>query len=115
MKFDFKEPLFINEGFSDTTVMIDMGFQAIGKYNDLHKLDNRLIGLIKCFKHVIIVSDANDSGIRGAEELHKRLPNAEVILPEKSYKDIREQYLGEGKYKVQAKIKYTLGKLRKWD
>jgi len=103
IKFDFKEPLFICEGFSDTAVMIDMGFQAIGKYNALHKLNKKIIDQIKRFKRVFIISDNDECGRKGTWELAGKLQpggNLEVvkgIYPLPSVKDIREMYLKEGK------------------
>jgi len=103
IKFNLEEPLFICEGFSDTAVMVDMGFQAIGKYNALHKLNKKIIDQIKRFKRVFIISDNDECGRKGTWELAGKLQpggNLEVvkgIYPLPSVKDIREMYLKEGK------------------
>ncbi len=109
IKFDRSKPLFICEGFSDTAVMIEMGFQAIGRYNALHKLDKDTLKQIKKFSKVYIVADNDDVGIEGASYIKSSIiglgGHTEIIFPRSwntdfttpQYKDIREQYLQEGK------------------
>jgi hypothetical protein len=104
IKFDTNKPLYITEGFSDTAVMVEMGFQAIGKFNALHKLNKETTRQINKFSKVFIISDTDECGLKGSMELQKKVPNSLIIKPVHTtgtthwyHKDIREQMLCCGK------------------
>ncbi len=100
--FDVEKPIIVNEGFSDTACSIEMGFQAIGKYNALHKLDKKLIEGLKKFKRILIVADNDEVGKQGADELHKQLSNSTVCVPPNPVNDLREwmQLIGRESLRV---------------
>jgi phage/plasmid primase-like uncharacterized protein len=111
IQFDPDKPLFIAEGFSDCAVLVEMGFQAIGKFNALHKLNKDFIRQFKRFKQVIIVSDTDECGRKGSQELANKLSAVKIIYPQTVhgvtqfyYNDIREMYLSEGKDKTKQWI-----------
>jgi len=108
MKFDTEKPLIINEGFSDTACSVDMEFQAIGKYNALHKLDKKIIEGLKKFKRVLIVADNDDAGKQGAKELGLLLPNSYILTPPDPYNDEREWMLASGREEVQLYLRLIL-------
>ena len=61
-------------------------------------LNKETISQIRKFKQVIIVSDSDEVGIKGADALHHKISiNSIVIFPNSTHKDIREMYLVEGK------------------
>jgi DNA primase len=86
--------LYICEGFSDTTVVIECGFNAIGRFNALH-LDYLPTHLAN-WNNVIIIADTDKCGIKGAKKLQKLIPNSKIRIPF-GYKDLRELYLDRGK------------------
>lgn len=94
--WDITQPLYIAEGFSDTTVLLDMNLQTIGRYNALAQ---KLLSGIVNFDQVIIVSDNDDVGKGGSYSLSDKIPHSKVIMVNE-YKDIREMYLAEGTEKT---------------
>jgi DNA primase len=89
--------LFICEGFSDTAVVKEMGFQAIGKYNASQRLTEDLAKHLRKFEFIVLVSDNDKVGWDGANSWNKKLKNSIIIAPYSAkYKDIRKQYTEEG-------------------
>jgi len=100
LDWDTKKPIYICEGFSDTTVLVDMGFQAIGRYNAA--VIKPLVG-IKDWEKVIIISDNDKVGLDGSKKLQSQLLSAIVAVPARDdhhYKDVRDMYLTLGSKKV---------------
>jgi hypothetical protein len=110
IEFDITKPIIVNEGFSDTACSVEMGFQAIGKYNALYKCTAATISALKKFKRVLIIADndEDDVGARGAGELHAELPNSDILLPPDPYNDEREWMLAVGYEKLAEKINWLL-------
>jgi hypothetical protein len=93
------EPIFITEGWSDTVVMVEMGFNVIGRFNALHvqrhpEFDDK--------PYIYIISDSDECGIKGSQKLQK-LIGGKIIYTPTIYpriwkpKDIRELYLKQRK------------------
>lgn len=92
-------PTFITEGWSDTAIILEMGFQAMGRFNALHTA----IHPDWDEGRIYIVSDTDECGLKGSQKL-QRLIGGKIILPQTLHgvtqhywKDIREMYLNEGK------------------
>lgn len=90
LNWDTRKPLYILEGFSDTATIIDMGLQAIGRYNAKAKI--KPLDGTELFSSKIIISDNNDVGKEGSEALKKKLQGASVLLLPPEYEDIRQMY-----------------------
>lgn len=108
IKFDIERPIIVNEGFSDTACSVEMGFQAIGKYNALFKMDKKTIDGLKKFKCVLIVSDNDDVGRQGAGELWEQLPNAEILVPPNPFDDERKWMMEVGRDGLAERINWLL-------
>jgi hypothetical protein len=110
IEFDITKPIIVNEGFSDTACSVEMGFQAIGKYNALYKCTAATISALKKFKRVLIIADndEDDVGARGAGELYEELPNSDILLPPDPYNDEREWMLAVGVEKLSERINWLL-------
>ena len=100
-------PTFITEGWSDTAVLMECGFQAIGRFN---------AGDIRFTPDwdratTYIVTDNDETGITGSQKLQKLIGGTIISPPTvatpagwrtcghtiKHYKDIREFFLSVGK------------------
>lgn len=101
----YLDPVFVCEGWSDKAVLIEMGFQAQGRFN---ALDLRINPQWKECKSVYIVADNDGCGIKGAKKLQKLIPNSKIIYPMKQYKDIREQTINKGFKEVKKWIQNQL-------
>ncbi len=106
--FDATKPIIVNEGFSDTACSVEMGFQAIGKYNALFKPNKQTIDGLKKFKRVLIISDNDDVGRQGAGELYEQLPNAVILVPPNPYSDVREWMLAIGRNGLAERLNWLL-------
>ncbi len=104
LKWDKTKPLFIAEGFTDTATLVELGFQAIGRYNALHLLNKKFIDHISQFTKVYIVSDNDEIGRSGAKKLWEKIDPSTIIYPKEGFKDIREMYIREGYEKTHAWI-----------
>lgn len=104
--FEPHTPIFFCEGWSDTAVMVEMGFNAIGRFNALH-IGEGPFPLTT--GKVFIISDFDEIGIRGSQKLQKLIGGKIIIPPEfvpkigfgvyptrSHYKDIRNMFLNEG-------------------
>lgn len=94
-------PTLITEGWSDTAVAIECGFQAMGRFNAAHIMMHPDWDGGKLY----IITDNDEAGITGSQKLQK-LIGGKIISPCKyfnangtysNYKDIREFYLAVGK------------------
>lgn len=101
--YKIEKPTYLCEGFSDTAVVIECGFQAIGRFNALSSFihpdwnrDNSGI--------IIIVSDTDKVGIKGSKKLQQLIPNSKILIPY-GYGDIRSLYLDKGKKFTKAWLK----------
>lgn len=96
-QFDSGKCVYICEGCSDTAVVLDLGFQAIGRSDSNHGND-----FVKTWisnqhiKDVIIVADNDKPGIKGATKLSEELgeKNPKIIVPQ--CKDVREMIKNAG-------------------
>lgn len=86
-------PLYICEGESDVAVALDMGLNVIGRPGC-----NAAVPYIKQFvkrsyRDVIIISDADDPGVKGAKSLAAEIQDCcksvKVIMPKRADNDLR--------------------------
>jgi hypothetical protein len=100
------KPFFIAEGWSDTAVLIEMGFQAMGRFNAVHTEWN---AMCSDNPNVYIISDTDECGIKGSKKLQQLIGGKIIYPPEYTpkcgfgtgptrchYKDIREFFLAVG-------------------
>jgi hypothetical protein len=88
---------YITEGWSDTTVLVELGYIVVGRFNALHiEIPHRNIK--DQFGHWIpsyIISDTDKCGIQGSKKLQRLIPNSKILYPF-GYPDIRAKFLKEG-------------------
>ncbi len=101
--------LFVGEGFSDSAITTEMGFQAIGRYNASQRLTEDLARHLRNFKLIVLVSDNDKVGTDGMKKWWERLRNSMIITPKKKYKDIRKQALEEGLDETRAYLEVYNG------
>ena len=90
---DPKNEAYISEGESDAAAFLSMKLYAIGRPSclGLEQLVNDTIKRLR-IRRVVIVSDNDDPGIRGAERLQAALKVPSVIVLPCGAKDLREAY-----------------------
>lgn len=97
--------MFICEGLSDTLMAVDLGFEAIGRYN----CSSNVTEIVEFFKtnpkaKPAIIPDNDKPGLVGAakllEELSQNDIKTKVIYPGTLYKDFSRWCRGDGKDKV---------------
>jgi len=102
--------LLICEGLTDTAAALDLGFAAIGRPNCNSKVD-MVAEFCKGRSEIIIISDNDNAGKKGAEKLAGELllhcPNVKVIYPPDDVKDLR-QWLNSGL--TAERLKEVIGK-----
>lgn len=87
--------LLFAEGPTDTAAILDLGFDAIGRPNCSGggKLVRDFVTANRCMQ-VVVVSDGDEPGRRGAESLACHLlpncPSVKVLVPPNNIRDIRE-------------------------
>jgi hypothetical protein len=100
LEFDPKETLFICEGVSDAATVVNMGFQAIGRFS-CDTVEEDVQDWIDKTKftptNVYIISDMDEPGLKGADKLSVmlNLHFTHIIFPAYG-KDIRDQYINWG-------------------
>lgn len=91
---DGRDQLLICEGPTDTAAMLDLGFAAIGRPNCTGG-KREIVEFVKRTNAgaVVVVSDRDDAGHRGAHDLARalvsRVPQVRVIDPPEGMKDAR--------------------------
>lgn len=90
----YDDRLFIAEGPTDTAALLGIGLSAVGRPSCTGGAKH-LVGLVRVrkVKQVVIVSDSDEPGLRGAEALSSPLaanvPDVRVIRPPHGVKDAR--------------------------
>jgi DNA primase len=89
IELDYNQ-IFVCEGVSDTTTILDMGYYAIGRPNNQYG-DDIIKSWLSDWARVYIMADNDKPGITGAMVLAKYIGISEdhVLIPK--MKDIREQ------------------------
>lgn len=81
--------LCIVEGASDCAAMLDMGYETVGRPSCSAGVEQLVQWTFDHpYRHIVIVADADEPGIRGARVLAARL-HATVVLPPGGAKDVR--------------------------
>jgi 5S rRNA maturation endonuclease (ribonuclease M5) len=88
------EPLLVCEGPTDTAAALEMGFNAIGRPSCSGAA--HMIRTLANERSIVIVSDADEPGRRGADDLAAKLRRiaSSVKIVKPPAKDIREWYAG---------------------
>lgn len=101
----FPNPLLVCEGPTDMAAALQLGFEAIGRPNNISlKEETKKLIVQSRAKHVTIVADGDDPGISGAVQLQEYLRpqvEAEVYVPVK-HNDLRE-YVAAGNQTLDAR------------
>ena len=90
-------PLCIAEGISDSMMLYDLGFTALGRHNCSGQEDMILNRIVDCPYTPIIIADNDKPGIKGANQLMKYLNsngiNSTVFIP--PYKDVNILFISD--------------------
>lgn len=117
-EFPVSLPVFITEGLSDTATLLDLGYYAIGRPNDMDGfelvqdwiLENAVD--IEDFLPVVhndqiyIMADNDSPGLKSAEQLAEQLdlPDKHILIPGWDGDDIRSYRKGIGSEAIQIWI-----------
>ncbi len=89
---DLTGEVFVVEGPTDVAAMCDMGLNAIGRPSCMGS-EEEIARCLKQAKEIVIVADADEVGVRGAERLRNgigRGSRCRVVLPPMGLKDARQ-------------------------
>lgn len=96
LKFSYSKPLYITEGASDLSVVLECGLQGIARPN-CNAIPEMIVEFCEEFQDIVIVPDNDDPGINGAEHLSDVMCKEDIVLVHVDpYNDLMEMFKAEG-------------------